>query len=195
MQPFQVLVRVVYKGDHREREKVPRPFRQISMREATRQRNEFLESLFIAEYANLKRFAFLLVLDVHTADDLVMEAFARSFSRFRTIAGFDWPAGYLRMTIVNLARTRGRRAAVERKLRDVLPVSPAPENVDHSVDLVRALKSLGVRDRACIAMRYLEDLPEREIARLLDEPLGTVKSRLSRARRKLEAQMTIEELV
>jgi len=49
------------------------------------------------------------------------------------------------------------------------------------------------RQRLCVVLRYYEDLPESEIAALMDCSVGTVKSQLAKARRKLAADLTWEE--
>jgi RNA polymerase sigma factor (sigma-70 family) len=49
-----------------------------------------------------------------------------------------------------------------------------------------AVKDLPVRQRACVILRYLHDLPEGAIAEIMDCSTGTVRSQLTRARRKLK---------
>ena len=55
-----------------------------------------------------------------------------------------------------------------------------------TVDLMHALAQLPVKDRAVLALRYLEDLSVRDVAAALDLPEGTVKSQSSRALARLE---------
>ena len=52
-----------------------------------------------------------------------------------------------------------------------------------------AVRDLPERQRACVVLRYYEDMSEAEIARVLDCSTGTVKSQLSKARSKLEAAL------
>ncbi len=52
-------------------------------------------------------------------------------------------------------------------------------------ELVRALRTLPARQRACVVLRYYADLPEREVADLLGCSVGTVKSQSSKALAKL----------
>jgi RNA polymerase sigma-70 factor (ECF subfamily) len=64
-------------------------------------------------------------------------------------------------------------------------VAPSPEvavldaEVQHGV--IAALNRMSERDRLVVALRYFFDMPEAEMAQVLDCPVGTVKSRLSRA--------------
>jgi RNA polymerase sigma factor (sigma-70 family) len=60
-----------------------------------------------------------------------------------------------------------------------------PGRSDVDLDLWAAVQQLPERMRAAVALRYLEDLPEAEIADLLGCSIGTVKSQLSRARDRL----------
>jgi RNA polymerase sigma factor (sigma-70 family) len=53
------------------------------------------------------------------------------------------------------------------------------------IDIWKAVQALPERQRIVVVLRYLEDLSEPEIAEVIDLPVGTVKSQLSRARRKL----------
>jgi predicted DNA-binding protein (UPF0251 family) len=73
------------------------------------------------------------------------------------------------------------------------PVGPAREPLRltaEQLDLVQALGRLSLRHRQVLALHYLADLPVEEIARDLALPVGTVKSRLARARQRLAAQLT-----
>jgi DNA-directed RNA polymerase specialized sigma24 family protein len=69
---------------------------------------------------------------------------------------------------------------VERKHRGVGLVVPAGAASDDSVVVWQALLRLPERQRAALALRFYEDLPEAEIAVILDCPVGTVKSYVHR---------------
>lgn len=74
--------------------------------------------------------------------------------------------------------------------KDVIPVAEPSEQCYHpeyseSLVLADALKELEDELRIVITLYYLEDLPVKEVARLLETPEGTVKSRLARARERL----------
>src|SRR5690606_12664804 len=63
------------------------------------------------------------------------------------------------------------------------------EKVERRGEIERALKDLPVPYRTVIAMFYIEDLPVRDIAEILELPVGTVKTHLHRARRALKARL------
>ncbi len=97
---------------------------------------------------------------------------------------------------MNLCRSRIRRKAIESRVnrethhRDEMK-TPAwdPERHETSRLVWEAVRKLPERQRACVVLRYYEDLPEAQIADTLDISVGTVKSQLSKARAKLEQHL------
>ena len=83
-------------------------------------------------------------------------------------------------TCIAMSRKRRREVVTDR-----VPDRPVADR-HASVELMDALSRLSVRDRAVLALRYLEDLSVREVAAALDLPEGTVKSQSSRALARLE---------
>jgi RNA polymerase sigma-70 factor (ECF subfamily) len=73
-----------------------------------------------------------------------------------------------------------RRRVVERLAQRAEPVPAATAEV---VDMVAALRRLPLRQRECLVLFYVAELPVEEICRQLRLPVGTVKSRLARATR------------
>jgi RNA polymerase sigma-70 factor, ECF subfamily len=126
------------------------------------------------------------------ADDLVQETFARAIAaRHRYRAGTNGRAWLCRI-LCNLAVSERRRRARDERLRTRViallpepePSGPEPLPLD-GADLVAALGLLQPGERRILELADLEELSYREIARALDCPLGTVMSRLHRARRRL----------
>jgi len=70
----------------------------------------------------------------------------------------------------------------------------AAEGFGEHLDLHAAIRALGHEYQAAVVLHYLADLPVDEVASILDVPVGTVKSRLSRARAALAAQLRTEEM-
>jgi RNA polymerase sigma-70 factor (ECF subfamily) len=125
------------------------------------------------------------------ADDLVQETFARAIAaRHRYQVGSNGRAWLCRI-LCNLAVSERRRRARDERLRTrVIALAPAPpsEPEPHALDdadLVAALAELHPADRRILELAELEELSYREIARALECPVGTVMSRLHRARRRL----------
>lgn len=154
-------------------------------------RNRQISGLFASHYDSLMRLAFLLLADAAAAEETVMEVFAKSLAGWPLFKRVEWPPAYLRRMVVNECRTRMRRKSIEQRAnalmhRDESHAMHWPTDVreDH-LDLWRAVQRLPHRQRLCVVLRYVEDLPERDIAEVLEIPVGTVKSQLSRARDKL----------
>jgi len=100
------------------------------------------------------------------------------------------------------ARSASRRKTLVTRVADDRSsgaAAPSPEAAvlaaERSAALGAALGSLAPRDRVVIALRYFEDLSEKEMAVALDCPPGTVKSRLSRALSKLKNSLPEDEAV
>jgi RNA polymerase sigma-70 factor (sigma-E family) len=151
-------------------------------------RDERIRTLFEDHYAGLCRLAYLIVGDGAQAEELVMDAFVRTFVGWRRIRDLDNADRYLRRAVVNLSRSRNRRRQTEERsaLEDpptmAFSLDADPEDARVVWDAVRALPH---RQRAAVVLRYYEDLPEADIADTLGCSVGTVKSQLSKARASL----------
>ncbi len=118
------------------------------------------------------------------AEEVVQEAFLRMHQQ-RTRP--DKPDAYLRTTVANLSRSHLRRLRLERRLPPPDRVASADPVIDETWT---AVCRLPFRQRAVLALRFYEDLPEAEIARLLDCRVGTVKSSLHRGLSKLREELS-----
>ena len=152
----------------------------------SRDRDAEFREFFLAESDRLRRFAAFLTGDADSAADLAQEALARTYRQWNRIRNED-PGPYARRCIVNLVRSNHRRALLalrhQRQTRDV-EESPSGR-VDEWMRVSRALRQLSPIRRATVVLRFYEDLSEAEIARVLDRPVGTVKSDLHRGLAKL----------
>jgi len=124
------------------------------------------------------RLAHLLTGSIDAAEDVVHDAFlacSRHWSKLET------PDAYIRRAVVNQARSRLRQVGRDRDKADrfgrAAPVTVGMPEVD---DLWEALRCLPDRQRMALVLRFYQDLPVAEIARLLDCRLGTVKSLIHR---------------
>lgn len=112
--------------------------------------------------------------------DAAQEALIAVFQGLRTLREPDALYGWVRAIAVREALRVARREsrAVPAELVD-LPASGDPQL---AADIRDVLGRLSPEHRAALVLRDLEGLPEEDVARLLDVPTGTVKSRLHRAR-------------
>lgn len=145
---------------------------------------------FEAEAEKLRRFAYFLTNDGDASADLAQEALVRAYRHWGRIRG-DEPGPYTRRILVNLVRSRHRRRSLE--LRHLKPSRDLGEahtqRVEDALHLGSALSVLSPIRRATVMLRFYEDMTEAEIARLLDRPLGTVKSDIHRSLQKLRQEL------
>lgn len=146
--------------------------------------------LFARHRAGALRLAFVLCGDAATAEDAVAEAFARMYPQWRK-GGIDDPAAYLRRAVVNQVHGGFRRLAVRRRYAAQQcpepPVAPGDDAVAERDRLRTALLALPARQRAVIALRFLDDLSEADTAAALGVSAGTVKTQVSRGLERLRA--------
>ncbi len=127
------------------------------------------------------------------AEEVCQEAWARLVVRWDKVRGYDDPEAWVRGVAVRLLISRRRRRAVAARFLPVLAsrdVVSVPSG--DALDLSAALASLPLDQRAVVVLHHALDLPVEEVARVLEIPVGTVKSRLSRGRAALAAVLTEE---
>lgn len=133
----------------------------------------------------LLRFAFVLSGDAHLAEDLVQEVLARMHRRWDRVTAMQSAEAYVRTAIVRqFLSWRRRRSATEAVMAEVPePVDPnEPEQRVLARDQMWSLLSILPRaQRAVLVLRFYCDLPDDEIATLLDCGVSTVRSQASRA--------------
>ena len=135
-----------------------------------------------ARWPALVRYAYALTGDRGHAEDVVQQALERCWRRWRTIRA-DGCEAYVRTVVARLVVSRRRvRRVAETPLEDAdRPVTADPEESLALRDVLwRALAGLPPRMRAVVVLRYVEDLPEAEVARTLGCSVGSVKSQSSR---------------
>jgi RNA polymerase sigma-70 factor (sigma-E family) len=147
--------------------------------------------------AALKRHAFLLCGNDHQADDLVQEALVRAFARPRRVPGPGSTEAYVRAIMVNLFIDGARRQARWSRVAPLLRTGGmTPDPADQVSDrdaMLTALRSLSPRQRACVVLRYYEDLPVADVAAVLGVAEGTVKRYVSEAMSHVAAQLSSAE--
>jgi RNA polymerase sigma-70 factor (sigma-E family) len=160
-------------------------------------REEQIADLFLEHYDGLCRLAALLLSDRGGAEEVVQEAFLRTFSSWWRIRHLERAQWYLRTAVINLCRSRLRRRSTEdRSNRTFYATDPERTIVersstddthpsDESLVVMDAIRGLPPRQRETVILRYYEDLPESDIAKVLGCSVGTVKSQLAKARASL----------
>lgn len=141
----------------------------------------------------LRRYARALTGDTWAADDLVQDTLERACSKWRLwTAGSDLRA-WLFTVMHNLFANQVRRSPRHAQgntvdIDDVAHELEAPDSgIGQSLDLQRCLLRLPPDQRAVLLLVSVEDMSYAEVARITGTPIGTVMSRLSRARSRLQA--------
>jgi RNA polymerase sigma factor (sigma-70 family) len=142
-----------------------------------------------------------LTRDDYDAEDVVQEACLRAFQYYDGFRGGDsraWLLTIVRHTCYSwLQKNRAHElVSFDEELNDVESDTTPEEKMLAHIDqqtLRRALEELPVEFREVIILRELEELSYKEIARIASIPLGTVMSRLARARKQLQQRLTRSE--
>ena len=141
-----------------------------------------LLELYRNRYVDLVRLAVLVGADRSVAEELVQDAFVavhRTWDRVRE------PLPYLRRTVVNRCRSWGRRQTLERDRRP----RPGDDAQLGAHELWDALGRLPERQREAIVCRFYLDLPDAEIAEILDCRVPTVRTAVHRGLAKLREEI------
>jgi RNA polymerase sigma-70 factor, ECF subfamily len=150
-------------------------------------------AFYQTNYGRLVVQVFAVTGDLQDAEDVVQEAFARAYLRWGRLRGYDLPAAWVRKVAFNLALQSLRRARRALRLSERLDLTLQAALATEHLEFVDALRHLPLRHRQVLALRYLADLSVEEIARDLGLPVGTIKSRLARARKGLATQLDDRE--
>lgn len=140
----------------------------------------------------LRRFAYALVRDHAAADDLVQDTLERALTHWSARRSDGdlraWLFTILRNLHVGRHRQALRRGTVVDIDEDQLPETAAGQDVVlETRDVLAALDQLPEEQKSLLLLVGVEDFSYEEAARVLDVPIGTVMSRLSRARRRLRS--------
>lgn len=128
-----------------------------------------------------------------SAEDAVQEAVAKAWRGMHRLRKGGSSQAWFFTIVAN--QCRDLRRASRRTVLSLFEI-PEPNVADHAevvardLDLERALARLSPKQRAVLFLRYTMDMPPAEMAAVLGWRAGTVKSRLHRALRQLERDMT-----
>jgi RNA polymerase sigma-70 factor (ECF subfamily) len=138
----------------------------------------------------LRRYARALTRDAELADDLVQDTLVRALRSEHLFHGGDIRS-WLYTILTNLNRNRLRSLA-RRPTITALDDNDAPDMAGPEAggrDIERALATLVEDQRAALLLVVLEGLTYREVAEVQGVPIGTVMSRLARARAQIKAYL------
>ncbi|MET7466029.1 SigE family RNA polymerase sigma factor [Nonomuraea sp. NPDC005501] len=149
------------------------------------------QEFVLARSDRLLRTAYLLTRDWALAEDLLQESLAKAWFAW---PGVEEPEAYVRRVLVTTYTSWWRRKWRRELPSDDLPDVPVDGGAGRDrEELWRAVGRLPARMRAVIVLRFYEDLPVAEVARLLGCAPGTVKSQTAKALAKLRVDESIME--
>ena len=159
------------------------------------------DDVVLPHLGSARRLARWLMRNEHDAEDVVQEASLRAFRYFRTFGGGDGRAWFLRIVRNICLDWHGQRIAAptdpfDEKQHPGDHGAIDPETLllrnDDATLVTRAMRSLPDRFHHLLVLRELEGLSYRELADVTGIPIGTVMSRLSRAREALRGAVHSE---
>jgi RNA polymerase sigma-70 factor (ECF subfamily) len=173
----------------------------VSLQCATAPDSESFDTVVLPHLHAARRLARWLMQNEHDAEDVVQEASLRALRYFRTFSGGDGRAWFLRIVRNTCSGWRGHRIDAvtdpfdELQHRGERPV-PDPESLllqtDDATLITRAMRHLPERFHRLLVLRELEGLSYRQLAEVMEIPMGTVMSSLSRARQALRRALDTE---
>jgi RNA polymerase sigma-70 factor, ECF subfamily len=165
-----------------------RNWRNVQLRKGCREyQGQILRTDRVAPY-NLARW---LVRNEQDAEDVVQESFLKAYKAQESFRGTEsktWVLSIVRNTAIDFLRRLGTTAPVSLDEHPYEPEdsAPNPERIlverSRREQVRRAISQLAPEFREVIVLREIESLSYKEIAHALGIPMGTVMSRLSRAR-------------
>lgn len=154
---------------------------------------ELFDALTRARYPELLRFGRVLAGSTEGGADLVQGALERTLRSWSRLQAKHDPEGYIRRIMVNRSLSLRRRSWREQVVESVPDRPDGIPDSDRQVWVL--LGELPARQRAVIALRFLDDLSVAEVASILGISEGTVKSQTAKAKAHLRAALSalIEE--
>jgi len=145
------------------------------------------EAFFYEQYESVRRSLAVALADPLLAEELAQDAFTRALSQWRRVSTMDRPAGWVYVVALRAGRrNRGRRSQT----------MPAKETTNDVADVVvqdaglaELIGRLPERQRIAVVLRYLVDLPLRDVADAMGCAVGTVKSTLHAALQRLGVEL------
>jgi RNA polymerase sigma-70 factor (ECF subfamily) len=153
------------------------------------------DAWYDASYSRVVNQVHAMTGDRDAAEECVQEAFAKAWSRRRSLGRLEHPDAWVRTAAYRMAVSRWRRARRGRELteraHDRHQVDDGPDET--RVALLAALERLPSDQRRAIVLHHLCDLSVAQVADEVGSPVGTVKARLSRGRTTLATLLALDE--
>jgi len=140
---------------------------------------------YASEFPRVLATVAFVVGDVGLGEEATAEAFAKALLHWPKVSAMGHPTAWVRTTALNEVRSRLRRLRLERRYRARLVETHAPPPAEPDPQLWAAVARLAPRAREAVALRYVADLTEPEVAAAMGISRGAAAATLHRARRQL----------
>ena len=165
------------------------------------ERSRFFEKAIWPHLASVYNLARWMVRNHHDAEDVAQESLVKAFRSADTFRGNDvrpWLLAIVRNSALNfLGRNNRDKIESTQDMAELVDSAPNPETslvADRRREMVRsAISRLSLEFREALLLREMEGMSYKEIAFVLKVPLGTVMSRLSRARALLVGELIVNK--
>jgi len=153
----------------------------------SKKKRDVIEQLLLENYNQYYRLAWSYVHNDADAGDIVQNGAYKAILNSNKLQNTEYAATWIYRIMMNEIFAKYREK--ETVPLDAVSVEQGKEDTYENVDLKKAMESLEKEDRAVVVLRYYEDMKLEDIAKVLNENLSTVKSRLYRSMRKLKLQL------
>ncbi len=150
---------------------------------ATDRQKQIVEEMLIENYAKYYKLAYSYVRNESDAQDIVQEGAYKAILNCSSLKNDACADTWIYRIMINEALTHLRK-----KKREFIEVDNLPESVTDTyqdIDLYHAIEALEPLDRTILTLRYFEELKLEQIARITEQNVNTIKSRLYRSLKKL----------
>ena len=164
-------------------------------------KREAYEAVICQNYRAIYRFMAYLTGDTNLAEELTQETFTSAWDNIECFKGRasvgTWLHQIAYRKFIDSTRRLQRNAALMAKLKeekDVVPESSNPLHLiiadEHSRLLYEAMRRLNLSEYSVIVLHYIQGLSFRQVAQVLDMPVGTVKWQTNQALKRLKVYLT-----
>lgn len=146
------------------------------------------QDIYEQYFEKIYKTIFYIVRDRELAKDATQETFIKAFKSIKSLKNptkiESWIISIATRTAIDFYNKRKKRNQIVQSYKEKMTLTPEMENQDFG-DFDQYLNDITPEQKQVLALKYFDNLSEKEIASRLKIKLGTVKSRLSRAKKKL----------
>ncbi len=159
----------------------------MSLLISSKKKRDVIEQLLLENYNQYYRLACSYVHNDADAGDIVQNGAYKAILNSNKLQNIEYAKTWIYRIMMNEIFAKYREK--ETVPLEAVTVEQGREDTYENVDLQKAMESLEKEDRIVVVLRYYEDMKLEDIAKVLNENLSTVKSRLYRSMKKLKLQL------